>query len=289
MRSTGWTARDHAHRAAARRPTASSVSSWGPTTTSPSRSRRASSWRASRPCSGVRGRRRRRSNGSRSGDLVLDAAAREVRKGDAEVRLTAREFDLLWFLASHPRRVFSRDQIMSRVWGYDGGARHRDRDGPRPAPAREDRGRPERAPTSRDRLGRRLPVHAVSELALAAAAGILTVGSARGDRARPAPNGPRPPGRAHLDRRRCSRSPPSCSRASVMFDMHADAVLTRGRDRVVGGGDRRRVARDALDLASARRAARVDDAGRARRLLAPGRAEARAGGALGGRAPRSTR
>jgi DNA-binding response OmpR family regulator len=56
-----------------------------------------------------------------TGDLVLDAAAREVRRGDAEVRLTAREFDLLWFLASHPRRVFSRDQIMSRVWGYDDG------------------------------------------------------------------------------------------------------------------------------------------------------------------------
>jgi DNA-binding response OmpR family regulator len=34
------------------------------------------------------------------------------------VRLTAREFDLLWFLASHPRRVFSRDQLMSKVWGY---------------------------------------------------------------------------------------------------------------------------------------------------------------------------
>jgi len=56
-----------------------------------------------------------------TGGLVLDAAAREVRKGDAEVRLTAREFDLLWFLASHPRHVFSRDQIMSRVWGYDEG------------------------------------------------------------------------------------------------------------------------------------------------------------------------
>jgi DNA-binding response OmpR family regulator len=34
------------------------------------------------------------------------------------VRLTAREFDLLWFLASHPRRVFSREQLMQRVWGY---------------------------------------------------------------------------------------------------------------------------------------------------------------------------
>jgi DNA-binding response OmpR family regulator len=32
--------------------------------------------------------------------------------------LTAREFDLLYFLASHPRRVFSRDQLMLRVWGY---------------------------------------------------------------------------------------------------------------------------------------------------------------------------
>jgi DNA-binding response OmpR family regulator len=35
------------------------------------------------------------------------------------VQLTAKEFDLLWFLASHPRRVFSRDQLMSRVWGYE--------------------------------------------------------------------------------------------------------------------------------------------------------------------------
>jgi DNA-binding response OmpR family regulator len=56
-----------------------------------------------------------------TGDLVLDAAAREVRRGDAEVRLTAKEFDLLWFLARHPRHVFSRDQLMDRVWGYDDG------------------------------------------------------------------------------------------------------------------------------------------------------------------------
>ena len=34
------------------------------------------------------------------------------------MRLTAKEFDLLWFLASHPRRVFSRDQLMASVWGY---------------------------------------------------------------------------------------------------------------------------------------------------------------------------
>jgi DNA-binding response OmpR family regulator len=53
------------------------------------------------------------------GDLELDAGAREVTKAGVELRLTAKEFDLLWFLASHPRRVFSRDQLMSRVWGYE--------------------------------------------------------------------------------------------------------------------------------------------------------------------------
>ena len=51
--------------------------------------------------------------------LELDAAAREVRKAGEELKLTAKEFDLLWFLASNPRKVFSRDQLMSRVWGYE--------------------------------------------------------------------------------------------------------------------------------------------------------------------------
>jgi DNA-binding response OmpR family regulator len=51
--------------------------------------------------------------------LEIEAAAREVRKRDRPVQLTAKEFDLLWFLASHPRRVFSRDQLMERVWGYE--------------------------------------------------------------------------------------------------------------------------------------------------------------------------
>jgi len=52
------------------------------------------------------------------GDLVVDASTREVSRGGEPVRLTAREFDLLWFLASHPRKVFSRAQLMDRVWGY---------------------------------------------------------------------------------------------------------------------------------------------------------------------------
>ncbi len=51
--------------------------------------------------------------------LELDAGTREVHKEGEELKLTAKEFDLLWFLASNPRKVFSRDQLMSRVWGYE--------------------------------------------------------------------------------------------------------------------------------------------------------------------------
>ena len=52
------------------------------------------------------------------GSLVVDAAAREAFRDGDPLPLTAKEFDLLWFLASHPNRVFSRDQLMSGVWGY---------------------------------------------------------------------------------------------------------------------------------------------------------------------------
>ncbi len=50
--------------------------------------------------------------------LAIDASMREVRKDGEALKLTAKEFDLLWFLASHPSRVFSRDQLMEGVWGY---------------------------------------------------------------------------------------------------------------------------------------------------------------------------
>ena len=52
------------------------------------------------------------------GDVELERQTREASKAGASIRLTAKEFDLLWFLASHPRRVFSRDQLMASVWGY---------------------------------------------------------------------------------------------------------------------------------------------------------------------------
>ena len=52
------------------------------------------------------------------GPLEVDAARREARRDGELLDLTAKEFDLLWFLASNANRVFSRDQLMSRVWGY---------------------------------------------------------------------------------------------------------------------------------------------------------------------------
>jgi DNA-binding response OmpR family regulator len=50
--------------------------------------------------------------------LEIDSRRRDVVKGESSLVLTAKEFDLLWFLARHPRQVFSRDQLMDRVWGY---------------------------------------------------------------------------------------------------------------------------------------------------------------------------
>ncbi|HYX76783.1 MAG TPA: response regulator transcription factor [Gaiellaceae bacterium] len=52
------------------------------------------------------------------GAVELDAARHEARRDGEPLALTAKEFDLLWFLASNPNRVFSRDQLMHRVWGY---------------------------------------------------------------------------------------------------------------------------------------------------------------------------
>jgi two-component system, OmpR family, alkaline phosphatase synthesis response regulator PhoP len=52
-------------------------------------------------------------------DLLIDPETREVRRGDAEIELTPREFDVLYALAEQPGRVFSRDQLLERVWGHD--------------------------------------------------------------------------------------------------------------------------------------------------------------------------
>jgi len=51
--------------------------------------------------------------------LKMDPARRRVFVRDQEVELTAREFDLLWHFASQPGRVFSRAQLLDKVWGYN--------------------------------------------------------------------------------------------------------------------------------------------------------------------------
>ena len=53
----------------------------------------------------------------RFADLTVDPGTRLATVAGSEIALTAKEFDLLWFLASHPRQVFNRDQLLDNVWG----------------------------------------------------------------------------------------------------------------------------------------------------------------------------
>ncbi len=52
-------------------------------------------------------------------DLSLNRRTREIFRGQRAIELTAKEFDLLEYLMSNPRQVFTRDQILETVWGYD--------------------------------------------------------------------------------------------------------------------------------------------------------------------------
>ena len=50
--------------------------------------------------------------------LTIDHKTRLVTIRGRELELTATEFDLLWFMANHPRQVFKRDQLLENVWGF---------------------------------------------------------------------------------------------------------------------------------------------------------------------------
>lgn len=52
-----------------------------------------------------------------SGDLNIDPLGRTVLLGQEKLSLTAKEFDMLYLLVTHPRQVFTRDQLLERVWG----------------------------------------------------------------------------------------------------------------------------------------------------------------------------
>src|SRR5262245_58943519 len=54
-----------------------------------------------------------------AGALKIDPARRQLHMDGALVELTRHEFDVLYLLASNPGIVFSRDQILERVWSYD--------------------------------------------------------------------------------------------------------------------------------------------------------------------------
>jgi two-component system KDP operon response regulator KdpE len=51
------------------------------------------------------------------GDLVIDAATRQVRRGDDPVRLTRKEFDVLWMLASNAGRLVTHRTLLREIWG----------------------------------------------------------------------------------------------------------------------------------------------------------------------------
>jgi DNA-binding response OmpR family regulator len=59
------------------------------------------------------------------GDLAIDSSSYEVSLGGRTLDLTFKEYELLRFLASNPGKVFTRDMLLSRVWGEDyyGGTR----------------------------------------------------------------------------------------------------------------------------------------------------------------------
>jgi DNA-binding response OmpR family regulator len=54
------------------------------------------------------------------GDFAIDVSSREVTLHGTQIAFTAKEFDLLVFLAGSPRRVFSRQQLLESVWGSSG-------------------------------------------------------------------------------------------------------------------------------------------------------------------------
>ncbi|OGG30023.1 DNA-binding response regulator [Candidatus Gottesmanbacteria bacterium RIFCSPLOWO2_01_FULL_49_10] len=55
----------------------------------------------------------------KAGDLSLDSLRFEVKRGQKDIKLSAKEFALLEYLMRHPRQIFTKDQIIEHVWSYD--------------------------------------------------------------------------------------------------------------------------------------------------------------------------
>lgn len=60
-----------------------------------------------------------------AGHIILDTEMRSVWRGEQTVELTAKEFDLMELLMKHPGRVYSRENLLNIVWGYEYGGDYR--------------------------------------------------------------------------------------------------------------------------------------------------------------------
>ena len=170
--------------------------------------------------------RRSGASGSTFGDLEIDAGDARGRAGGGEpLQLTAKEFDLLWFLARNPRQVFSRDQLMDRVWGYAAALDT----GTVTVHIRRLREKIEADPSQPRHLetvwGVGYRFVAVTDVAILLAAATLAAGLARRVRDPAAAARPAPARRARAARRRRSRSRPCSPPGWVMFHMEDDAKI----------------------------------------------------------------
>jgi len=64
-------------------------------------------------------KKKKESNKITVGDLVVDRASYTVTTGDQKINLPKKEFELLYFLAENPSKVFSRDELLRNIWGTD--------------------------------------------------------------------------------------------------------------------------------------------------------------------------
>ena len=66
-----------------------------------------------------RGQQKQENKVVTAGDLKMDLEARRVFIGEKEINLTAKEFDVLELLAMNPNKVYSRENLLNLIWGYD--------------------------------------------------------------------------------------------------------------------------------------------------------------------------
>ena len=64
-------------------------------------------------------KKKKESNMITMGNLVVDRTSYTVKSGDSTISLPKKEFELLYFLAQNPGKVFSRDELLQNIWGSD--------------------------------------------------------------------------------------------------------------------------------------------------------------------------